>query len=194
MSYHIVTTTTSNYCNDNRYPSCNKTCTSHIKNLYNQCINPCTLNILNCPNNPPNVPKLQDKCGKAIYVFNKICDNELINFTDLNWFIDLNNICNYGCINTFLLGNTGITAGNTLNINFNNVNYYCSGIGDWFELKNLTLSGLTMYVNFNSFNILHTETDPQIDLIPYLDYRKYTIYKVVKDNLNQTQTNYWMTF
>jgi len=193
MSYHIVK---SNDCNENRYPTCNKSCNTHIKNLYNQCINPCTLNVLNCPNNPPNVPKLQDKCGKAIYVFNKICDNELLNISDLNWFIDLNSVCNYGCINTFTLGTTGITAGDSMNINFNNVNYYCNGIGDWFQIKNLTLAGITIYVNFNSSNILHTILDPQVDAIPYLDYRKYTIYKVEKDNstASLSQTNYWMTF
>jgi len=190
MSYHIVK---SNDCNENRYPTCNKSCNTHIKNLYNQCINPCSLNVINCPNNPPNVPKLQDKCGKAIYVFNNVCENELV--SELNWFIDLNNVCNYGCINTFTLStDTTITAPNTININFNNVNYYCSGIGDWFQIKNLTLTGVNINVNFNATNILHTTSDPQLETISYLNSRKYTIYKVVKDNLTQIQTNYWMTF
>jgi hypothetical protein len=188
----------SNDCNDNLYPKCNTGyntgCNSHLKNIYNQCINPSSQNVINCPNNPPNVSKLADRYGKAIYVYNNIFDYELKTTSDLTYFYDLNNVCNYGMINTFRLGDPTITAGNTFNINFNNINYYKGNIGDWFELKNLTQTGFIMYVNFNTNNILHNTTDPQVDQVNYLEYRRYTIYKIEKDVATNYQKNYWMTF
>jgi hypothetical protein len=175
--------------------NCSNSCSSHIKNIYNQCINPCTNNVIYCQSNPPNLPKIIDKNGAQIYILDKICDYEFSTGQN-EWLIDLNNICNYGCVNLFTLGFTGsppLPPGTTLNINLSNVNYYCNNIGDWFIIKNLTYPDVILRVNFNSTNILHTITDPQFVDIDYLEYQKFSLYKTETNSSTHIRTNYWMT-
>lgn len=186
---------TNSSCKYNSNITTVSTCSNHVKNIYNQCINPCTNNVIYCQNNPPNLTKIIDKNGTQIYILDKIYDYEFISL-QTEWLIDLNNISNYGTNFVFSLGYTGsppLPPGTTLDINLSNVNYYCNNIGDWFSIKNLTYTGVTLRVNFNSTNILHTLSDPQYIYIDYLNNQKITLYKTETNSTTQMRVNYWMT-
>lgn len=196
-------TTLINCCDDytnNKYPSskcnsssCTNKCTVHLKNFNNHCINPCTKNVINCPNNPPMVPKIIETTGTQIYIYEKLYSNVFIE-GQREWFIDLNNVCNYGAIQLFTLGYpiTYELDGAEFNVTLSNVNYYTNNIGDWFIVKNLTYNEIVFKVRFNGSNVFYDTEEDQYYEIPNRSSVKFVLFKITTDSVTLMKKNFWM--